>query len=113
MAFIDEFADLMSSTLIAQPGVQNGFGDWSASGESISIPCRIEYEQRLVRTPEGNEVVSSYQAICPYTGLDVNTHRFTLPSRYSPRVDLRAINIVVEIDDDDGGVPCYEEVQFK
>jgi hypothetical protein len=109
-AFAAEFIDLMSDTLIATPGVLDEYGAFVASGVVMSLPCRIEGAARLVRDPSGQEVVSSVQVIVAgYDDLTVEGHRYTLPARFNPRIDLRAI--VIDKESDESG-PCYEEIDL-
>lgn len=93
-SIVDDLLDMMPDTLIAQPGNLDAFGGFTASGESVSIPCYIEGEVKLVRDMSGRESVSSVQV---YTGgvfsLTTTNHRYTLPARFLPREDLQAISI--------------------
>lgn len=85
MTFLADLADLFPHTLTAQPGTLDEYGAWSSSGAALSIPCQIEGQRVLVRDAQGRQVVSSVQVICgEYNGLDPSTHKFTLPSGYSP-----------------------------
>lgn len=102
------FADFMPDLLIAQPGTTNAYGDFIPSGSILSIPCRIEGGNRLVRNAQGKEVVSSVQVITGAANdLTVNRHRYTLPARFMPNTSLQAINVIRESDESG---PCYEEV---
>lgn len=109
-AFLAELIDCFEDTLICTPGYLSGSGDWIASGEVLSLPAHIEGAAQLVRDPaSGQEVVSSMQCIVPPNDLTVDTYRYTLPSRYSPNANLRAIT-VDKMGDENG--PVYEEVIF-
>lgn len=109
MSFVDEFAELLNDILLATPVALDGYGDWVASGTVLSIPCRIEGGTITTRDDEtGNEVVSHVQVICGgFNNLTTRDHRYTLPARYAPRLDLRAVHIE-KVTDEDG--PCYESV---
>lgn len=110
MAFIDDLADFFVDEITVVPGTLDGYGAFVASGEVLSLPCRIEGEARLVRAPDGQEVVSSVQVIVAgYNDLTVEAHRYTLPARFNPREQLRAIAID-KVDDEEG--TCYEEIQL-
>lgn len=101
MAFIDDLADLLTETVDVVPGYFDGYGDWVSSGAVLAgLPCRIEGGPTIVRDQTGREVVSLVQIyIGSFNNLTVNTHTFTLPSRFSPRDNLRAIRIDQEFDD--------------
>lgn len=108
--FASEFLDFMPDTVDIYPGVLDEFGDWAPSGAVIVAPCRIEGEQRLVRDPTGQEVTSSMQVILgEYLDLTTAYHRYSLPGRYTPGTQLRAIAID-KVQDETG--PCYEEIFF-
>lgn len=111
MAYIDEFLPLMSDDLTITPGTVDVFGEWIPSGEVLVPCCHIEGETRTVRDATGAEVTSSVQVIVGgYFDLTTNRHRYTLPTRFNPRLDLKAIAID-KVSDELG--PCYEEVFFK
>lgn len=105
MGFIDEFADCMPGTLTATPGTEDGLGSFVASGSVQSLACRIEGEARLVRDPNGREVVSSVQAyVGSAPGLTVDGYRYGLPARFPSPADPsghRAIS-VEHVADEDG-----------
>lgn len=110
MGFLDDLDDLFSDTLTCTPGITDAFGDFTPSGAVLAPSCYINAESKLVRAETGQEVVSSVQAIVQgHNDLTVNLHRYTLPARFSPRTDLRAIG-VVKVSDEDGEL--YEEVVF-
>lgn len=108
MAFIDDLSEFFNEQVVCTPGALDGFGTFLASGATLALPCRIEGDSRLVRDPNGQEVVSSVQVLVGgYNDLTVEQHRYTLPVRFSPRTDLRAIAID-KVTDEDG--PVYEEI---
>lgn len=108
MGFIDDLADLFSDTVTATPGALDEFGTFIPSGAVLNLLCRIEGEQRLVRDPSGQEVTSSVQVIVAgYNDLTVEGFRYTLPTRYNPRLELRALAID-KVSDELGEL--YEEV---
>lgn len=110
MAFIDDLAEFFNESVTATPGVLDGFGAFVASGAELVLPCRIEGDSRLVRDPNGQEVVSSVQVIVGgYNDLTVEQYRYTLPARFSPREQLRAIAID-KVTDEEG--TTYEEIQL-
>lgn len=111
MSIVDDLADLFLDVCVATPGVLDEFGKFIPSGASLNLPCRIEGETRLVRDPSGQEVTSSVQVIVAgYNDLNVEGYRYTLPSRYTPRADLRAI--AVDKVSSDEKADEYEELAF-
>jgi hypothetical protein len=110
MTILDDLADMFPDVLTAQPGSLDAFGGFTPSGAALALDCYIEGGAKLVRDKSGQEVVSSVQAIVASApGLTVDDYRYTLPARFDPREDLRAIG-VVEVSDEDGAL--YEEVLF-
>lgn len=108
--FGDLFLDMMSDTLVVYPGYIDHFGDWVASGATLSLPCHIEGEIRVARNEAGREVVSSVQAlVLGNHSLSTSTHRYTLPSRFSPNDQIQAV-AVEKVSDDVG--PVYELVML-
>ena len=106
--FAAEFADLMPDTVIVTSGYLNSYGDFITSGAILSLPCRIEGTSKLVRDRAGQEVVSSFQIYTDsFNTLSVDRHRFTLPSRFTPRTEVQAIGIDPESDETG---PCYEVI---
>lgn len=107
-SIVDDILDLLPDTLVAERGYLNEVGSWTASGDSLNLPCRIEGESRLIRDPLGREVASTFQVIVGgYNDLSTEGFRYTLPSRYNPRTQLTAIMVEKETDEDG---PCYEVV---
>lgn len=102
MAFIDDLADLMTDTLIAHPGVLDGYGGWLASGAALVIPCRIEASTRLVTDQStGREVATRFQVFTnDYYNLNPQSYRYTLPSRYIPSSQLTAYDVIHELDEE-------------
>ena len=110
MSMLDGLLELFGDTIVAHPGFLNEYGDWVASGTAFSLTCRIEGSTRLVRDPNGHEVVSTYHVIvASFNDLTVDEHRYTLPERYTPRDSLRAIS-VRKVSDETG--PLYEVLDF-
>ncbi len=107
--FIDSFLDFMPDTLTVLPIVRDSRGDIISSGSTLSLPCRIEGEARLVRDAGGREVMSRVQVLVPYTGLTVDAHQYTLPPRYTPHADLTPISVDQANDEDE---PVYNELYF-
>lgn len=108
--FLAELVELMPDTLVAQPVVSDEFGDWVPSGAALALDCRIEGGVKMVRALDGRETVSTVQAIVGSSpGLTATDFRYTLPSRFEPNSNLRAINVLKEADEDG---PLYEEVVF-
>lgn len=101
MAFDAALLDLMPDTLVAVPGAVDAFGEWTASGSTVNVPCRVEGRARLVRDLSGKEVVSSVQV---YTGgvysLTVDGHRYTLPSRFAPKTEIQALHVELVADEE-------------
>ena len=102
MAFIDEFLDFMPAKVTAIPGTTNEYGTFVPSGALISnIPARIEGRRKLVRQDgDAQQILSSVQLyLGEYHGLRVDTHRFTLPSTYTPYESLTALSVEVVTDE--------------
>lgn len=102
MAFIDSFHDVMPARVTAIPGTTNEYGTFVPSGAVIAdIPARIEGHNKLVRREgDAQQVLSSVQLyLGAYNGLKVHTHRFTIPSIYTPYESLTAIAIEVITDE--------------
>lgn len=101
-SIVADLEELMSSTLVAQPGSVGGQGDWVASGAALNLPCRISGRIRLIRDEGGREVVSSRQAtVGSATPLTVRGHRYTLPAPHDPADDLLAL-AVKPVEDENG-----------
>jgi hypothetical protein len=93
-SIVADLLDMMPHTVTAQPGALDAFGEWTASGEALSLTCMVEGQTRLVRDSLGREVASTMQVIVGGSnGLTVSGHRYTLPAGYSPRTDLTAIGV--------------------
>lgn len=111
MAFIDDFADMLTDTLSVQPGHNNEWGEFIPSGAVLTVPCRVESANRLYRNSAGREVISTAQAYCGgIFGLTVDQHRYALPSDAVPAGRNR-VAIAVFPEHDEGG-PSYEVVYF-
>lgn len=96
MSFMDDLAELFDSTVIAQPGVVDGAGDWLASGGNATYPARYEGGPRMVRNAAGQEVVSSLLILINgvLVSHDASIMRFTIPSTFAPHTDtIQAIRI--------------------
>lgn len=108
--FAAEFLDMMPDTVTATPGVTNEFGDFIPSGSTLALPCRVEGESRLIRDQAGREVVSSIQIIVGGVyNLTTHSHRYTLPTRYNPRLLLTALTIELGVDEEG---PTHEIVML-
>lgn len=111
MGFADDFLDMCPDVLVATPGTEDEFGTFTPSGTVLNLPCRIEGEIRTIRDATGQEILSTVQALClNHHDLSTRLHRFTLPSRFSPSTNLRAIRIDKVSDDTE---PVYEDVYFQ
>jgi hypothetical protein len=109
-SIVNDLLELMPDTLTATPGHLDGYGKFVASGAVLALPCYISGKTRLVRDLTGQEVVSSMKVtVGGVNDLTVEGHRYTLPTRFNPRVDLRAI-LVKKVSDEDG--PHHEVVMF-
>lgn len=109
MTLLTTLADFFPDELLAQPGSTDGFGEWTASGSALNIPCYISGKVRLVRNASGNEVVSSVKVTCAEVNtLTTTGFRYTLPSRYTPNADIEAIS--TKPVSDEGG--AHHEVLF-
>lgn len=102
--FASEFHDMMPDTVLAQPGHVSATGAFVASGEVVTLEhCRVEGGPRLVRLSTGEEVVASVTVIVgEFVDLTAERHRYTLPARFSPRSNLKALS-VIPVTDEDGG----------
>lgn len=103
MAFIDEFAGELNDSLVAQPVTHNLDGDWTANGAPLAtIPCRIEGGGELVRDAAASREVVSHLLVITngVRNLNVRDYVYTVPSRYSPYQNLRALRVDVESDED-------------
>jgi hypothetical protein len=86
--------DMMCDTINAIPGATDYTGAWVASGDVLALPCRIIGRQQLVKRQDGQEVTSNMKVIIGgFNNLTVDDHRYTLPTRYAPRLDLRAVAV--------------------
>lgn len=102
MSFVDEFLDFMPARVTATPGYTNEYGTFIASGAVIAdIPARIEGRRKLVRREgDAQQILSSVQLyLGAYNGLRVDTHRFSIPSTYTPNTDLTALSVEVVTDE--------------
>ena len=93
-SIVPDLLDMMSDTIIAQPGSVDAFGDWTPSGAALNLTCKLIGGNRLVRDQiTGKEVVSTVKAVIGSTpGLSVRGYRYTLPARFGPRTDITAID---------------------
>lgn len=110
--FLDDLGELMPDTLIAEPGNLDGYGSWVASGAVLNIPCHIEGRMAVIQNPQGGgrEMTSRLQVYTgEYHNLDADSYRYTLPARYEPNVDLRALYVEKYVDETG---PLYEVVYF-
>jgi hypothetical protein len=109
---VTDLSDMFGDTVIAIPGDLDTFGDFIASGATLSLPCYIDGTARLVRDrTTGQQTVSSMAVlIAGNNNLDVDTWRFTLPGRFDPHVELKPIGIN-KASDEHGA--CYEEILFE
>lgn len=93
-SIIADLLELMPDTVDAQYGNTDAFGAFTPSGAAVSVQCRVSTKTRLTRNSAGQEVVSSAQI---HTGgvfnLTVEHHRYTLPIRFSPRLNIKAVRI--------------------
>lgn len=104
----DDLADCFPDILVAQPGSENAFGEFIASGAILSLTCYISGKIRLIRSLTGQEVVSSVKVIVnSINTLTTTGYRYTLPTRFDPRVDIEALS-VKHVSDEDG--PHHEVV---
>lgn len=110
MSIVDQLLHLFPDTITGQPGVLDSFGTWIASGAQVTLPARYEGGPRVVRTPQGQDQVSTLSAIVGGVGgFNPDTWRFTIPSRFTPHANLIAINVLKE---SDATQVVYEEVIF-
>ena len=73
-----------------------------------NLKQRLEEENLLLREAAGEEARPS-SIVGSSPGLTATDYRYTLPSRFDPNTNLRAINVMKEADEDG---PLYEEVVF-
>lgn len=108
MGFMDSLAALMSDTVTVVPGYNDWSGSFVESGSTFAPRCHIEGSERRVRDESGQEVTSTLQLyLDDFYGLRVQTHRFTLPSRYAHQTKIQAI--AIDKESDEGG-PLYEVI---
>jgi hypothetical protein len=101
MTFDAELLELMPDTLVATPGALDGFGQWAASGEVLSLACYISGRNRQTRDLAGREVVSTVQVtVGGAYGLTVEGYRYGLPDRFEPNSGLTAISVRRASDED-------------
>lgn len=94
-AITSDLDDMMGDTITCTPGSEGLTGDWTPSGAVINPSCHISGKTRVVVNDAGEEVVSSFKVIVNGVyGLTVEGHRYTLPPRYSPRTNLKAISVM-------------------
>ena len=100
-SLINHLTDCMSDTISAQLGTIDGFGKFTASGTPVTIQCYIKGESMLIRDPTGQEVISSFQIVTagPFN-LNAESYRYTLPTSFTPKTDLKAIAIRKVVDED-------------
>lgn len=112
--FLAELMALAPHQLVATPGTTDEVGTFLPSGPALSIPCQIEGESRLVRDPQGREVVSSHTIYClEFNDLSVDRHRYTLPAGFGPpRENIIAISVDPVSDEDSNLQPLYEVVSL-
>lgn len=111
MSIVDDLADLFSDTVVITPGYTDDFGGWVASGQVRNFPCRIEGHVQLIKRSDGQDQASALRVIFGgYPNLDIERDRFTLPTRFSPKTNLKAINIEKVFDEETGTDGLYEEV---
>lgn len=115
MAFIDEFEDLLSATLVVKPiASRDAFGLPAISSPSVPVGCRITPTGgSMIKDSNGNEVLARYSVICgTKISLDVEGFRYDLPDTYpEPNVDLEALRVNI-VSDEDGSV-AYQKVIFE
>lgn len=102
MAFLDDLLDLAPHQLTATPYTTDAYGTPTPSGPPLSIPCQIEGVSRMVRDPQGREVVSSFTIYClEFNDLSVDGHMFTLPASFGPpNSNIKAIRVDPHSDED-------------
>lgn len=107
---VDDVLDLLLDVITCTPGYVDETGTvFVPSGTVLNLPCRIRGGQRIIRRPDGQEVVSTMKVIVGgYNDLNADGYRYTLPARFSPRENLVAIRVDKISDDED--VECYERV---
>lgn len=111
MSILADLSDCFPDTISAQPVTLNAYGEFAASGDASALNCYISQKTRLIRDPvSGREVVSSVKVtVAGVFGLTTSGYRYTLPSRYDPRLNLEAM-AVKPVSDEDG--PHHEVLFF-
>lgn len=111
MGIVDELIDFFPDTIIGQRGTTSGMGAWAADGsDPVTYPARYEGGPRQVRVETGAVETSNTSAIVAGAPpFDAKDWRYTLPARFHPRENLRAL--WVDKADDESG-PAYVEVFF-
>lgn len=87
------------------------YGGNSANGPVFDAPvtvrCFVEEKNRMVRNPEGNEVVSSATFYCRLDAVDARPEsRVTLPSG-------RVTTVIVQAEHDGGGLPLPDHLEVS
>ncbi len=106
MSFEIDFAGMLPDTLVYISAIPDDTGELAPTGSSSSIFCYIEEETTMVIDRSGKEVVSTVQVFIGNTGLTIDAHLYTLPSRFPVNAQREAIGID-HISDENG---AYAEI---
>lgn len=110
MGFVDLFLDHMPDEITGQPGTVDTSGDFTPSGDPVTLPCRYEMSIQIVPLGPAQGKTSRFSAIVGGTpGFNPKDWRFTISSRFSPYQNIIAVAVIPESDENG---PCYEEVLF-
>lgn len=86
MSFLTEFSDLLLDTVSLAP--LTGTDDYSVPqyGAPVDYACRIVFKNRLVRTRDGSQVVSSHHLWLTYVEAAAPTWQLTMPDGSTPTI---------------------------
>lgn len=106
MSLDPAFLDLMPSTvtLYAQ-STKDAYGKQAFSATGTAVRCRVVPENRVMRTDDGREVVSTGRVLCYGTPTVTTDHRLVLPDGSD------AIILGVQVQNDETG-PHHTVIMF-
>lgn len=114
MPVAQHFLDMMSDTISAQPGTEDGTAKFTAVGPPITgIPCHISGANKIIKDRNGAEKTASLKVTTgDNLGLTPEGHRYFLPARYpSTLTDGRRALSTRSVQDASG--PHHEVLMFE
>lgn len=83
---LNDLADMFPDTMTVTPITKDGFGKVIASGTAFPVKVKLSNSEAQVMSEGVGLVTSNLQAIVLGAyNLTTDKHRYTLPSRFSPR----------------------------